>query len=401
MLDRIGLARDAVEEEMVTVDSLYSVILPQMRSRKLVLTTIAGRCLNVDCYRGFAQADVLSAISQPDVYFQYSNPEGTQRDLSINKARQTYEYMAIRRNKSQKDLRFFTEVVLNVRNLDIVDVRILKNGTARITIFLDRLSDNPEDPDISRVEGNHRLAYARGTKSLDALEVPISYCLLVGIPKLMEAKIFRDINSNQRPMNTSHLDNLELQLSGQGSEHAQTHTRIADMLAKDPKSPFLDLVYRGGRKQIGTHFAVSLRTLANLSRLFMIRSDNVSALSFEEQYGVIRSYWQCVSEVFPREWNDTRNRYLMMKSAGLSALTMLGARLFDDLSLLGKLEDVGDSLLSLQKRVNWKANGPLQGLNGLGGANIIYRKYLAPHLDTFSGVNNGALKGQIRRFIAR
>ena len=399
MLDRIGLARDAVEEEMVMVDSLQSIVMPQIKSRKLVLTTIFGRCLNVDCYRGFAQANLLSAISQPDVYFQYSNPEGTQRDLSVEKARRAYQYMAIRRNRSQQDLRFFTEIVLNVRNPDVIDVRHLKNGTTRLTIFLDRLSDNPEDPDISRVEGNHRLAYARGSKSLGAIDIPISFCLLLGIPKLMEAKIFRDINSNQKPMNTSHLDNIELQLHDNGSGEAQTHVRIADILATDPKSPFLDLVYRGGRRQIGTHFAVSLRTLANLSRLFALRSDNLAGLTFEEQYGVIRSYWQGVSDVFPREWNDTRNNYLMMKSAGLSALTMLGARLFDDLSLLGRLENFRDCLASLGKKVNWKVRGPLQGLNGLGGANIIYRKHLAPHLDAFAGKSNGALKTQIRQLI--
>jgi DGQHR domain-containing protein len=399
VLDRIGLASDTVEEDLASVDSLEAVVLPSIRDRRLVLHTIAGQCLNVKCYRGFAPADILSAISQPDVYFQYSNPEGTQRDLSADKARKAYEYMAIRRNRSKQDLRFFTEVVLNVRSADVISLRHLKNGIARITIYLDRLNDNPEDPDISRVEGNHRLAYARGTNMLSPLSIPISFCLTVGIPKLMEARLFRDINSNQRPMNTSHLDNIELQLHRGGSEHAKEHTRIADMLASDPKSPFLDLVYRGGRRLIGTRFVISLRTLGNLSRLFVLRSDKLGELSFEEQYAVIRSYWNSIAKVFPREWNDGSNGYLMMKSAGLSALTMLGARLFDDLSLLGRLDDLENSLTPLRRNVNWKIKGPLQGLNGLGGANIIYRKYLAPSVESLGGSTNGSLKRQIRKLM--
>ena len=399
MLDRIGLAGDVVEEEMASVDSLDAVVLPHLHSRKLVLQTIAGQCLNVECYRGFAPADVLSSISQPDVYFQYSNPEGTQRDLSIDKARKAYEYMAIRRNRSKQDLRFFTEVVLNVRNPDVISVRQLRDGIARVTIFLDRLSDSPEDPDISRVEGNHRLAYARGTSSLQPLSIPISFCLTVGIPKLMEARLFRDINSNQRPMNTSHLDNIELQLHRSGSEQAKEHTRIADMLANDPKSPFLDLVYRGGKRLVGTRFVISLRTLGNLSRLFVLRSDKLGELNFEEQYAVIRSYWDFVSKVFPKEWNDGTNAYLMMKSAGLSALTMLGARLFDDLTLLGKLDELENSLLPLRRTVNWKVKGPLQGLNGLGGANIIYRKHLLPCVEKMDASANGSLKRQIKKLM--
>jgi len=400
MLDRIGLAADTVEEEMASVDTLETVVLPQVHSRKLVLETIAGRCLNVECYRGFAPANILSAISQPDVYFQYSNPEGTQRDLSTDKARRAYEYMAIRRNRSQQDLRFFTEVVLNVRNPDVIDVRLQKNGLARITVFLERLSDSPEDPDISRLEGNHRLAYARGTKNLSPVAIPISFCLTVGITKLMEAKLFRDINSNQRPMNTSHLDNIELQLHRDGSEQAKEHTRLADMLANDPKSPFLDLVYRGGRRLIGTRFVISLRTLANLSRLFTLRSEKLGELSFEEQYAVIRSYWGLVSEVFPEEWNDNNNSYLMMKSAGLSALAMLGARLFDDLALLGRLDELKVTLQPLRRTVNWKVKGPLQGLNGLGGATIIYRKHLAPVTENIGGSGNGSLKKQISKLIS-
>ena len=90
MPDRRHLKRANGKAIVSPVDSLGSVVLPQIRERKIVLQTIAGRCLNVECFRGFARADFLSSISQPDVYFQYSNPEGTQRDLSVEKAHRAY-----------------------------------------------------------------------------------------------------------------------------------------------------------------------------------------------------------------------------------------------------------------------------------------------------------------------
>ncbi len=376
------------------MQTIASDLLPEIESRKLTFRTVAGKCLNIDCYRGYAPANQISSISQPDVYNQFSNPDGTQRELSIAKAKNAYAYMDTEGADVRTDQRFITEVVLNVRNEDVIEISDRGDGTADVTILLDRLTDSEEEPDIARVEGNHRLTYARGYKNLPALTVPISFCMMVGVNKLMEAKIFRDINSNQKPMQTSHLDNIDIRLDDMGGREAPEQTKIAFKLSKDLSSPFLDIVYKGGKKVSGTKLPITLRSLAGLVKIMQSKSDKLTERDFDEQYTLIRAYWKVIANIFKAEWEDKGQKYLMMRSAGTIALAMAGATTIDDLSVLQKLSQIPEYLEPLRGRVDWRKDGPCQGLNGVGGASIIFKKFLRPHLRV-QNVDDADLKSQI------
>ena len=317
---------ESSEEELEEVESLLPEILPEIASRRLELMTLKGKCLNVDCYRGYAPAFVLSAVSQPDVYDQASNKTGTQRDLSAAKAKDAHAYMNAGNADPSKDLRFLPEVILNVRNPDVIEIEDLGNNLSRIYADLEDLTDNLEDPDICRVEGNHRLAYAHGDgKRLHPITESISFCLTIGIPKLMEAKLFRDINDNQKKMNTSHLDNLDLRLEEGGGPAVEEFVRIADKLANDGASPFCNNIFYGGRKKRGAKFLFTLRALGSFVKLMLNQSKKLSSLDSEEQYIVIRAYWggKSLQNCFRRSGQTARTIYWPALACSLSQWPVL------------------------------------------------------------------------------
>jgi hypothetical protein len=122
-----------------------------------------GQNLNTVVYRGFAKAKDLAGISEPDIFDQVNNPQGTQRDLKDWHARQAHAYGSgkIRR---QTNHRIWPEVLLNVRDMEVIKVGDPNaNNLVEIEFFEDKIQKrNGVDPQISRVDGNHRLFYASG-----------------------------------------------------------------------------------------------------------------------------------------------------------------------------------------------------------------------------------------------
>ena len=118
--------------------------------------------LDQECYRGSAPMAHLALISQPDIFDQFNNPEGLQRDLSVSHANGAYDYAAGKSDPAWP--RAFPEVVLNVRNKRAVDIEPAQHGSDgnlyRMRFNAEKAK--PGDIVVSRVDGNHRLFYARG-----------------------------------------------------------------------------------------------------------------------------------------------------------------------------------------------------------------------------------------------
>src|SRR2546421_8513766 len=91
---------------------------------RISLTALKGRNLDTTCYRGYAPLAHLAVLSQADVFDQETNPDGLQRDLSPKHASDAYEYAA---RKPELDRpRAFPEVVINVRDKKVVELRDVK-----------------------------------------------------------------------------------------------------------------------------------------------------------------------------------------------------------------------------------------------------------------------------------
>src|ERR1700733_3605539 len=190
-----------------------------------------GRNLNLLALRGYAQLGALSIISAPDVYDQVDNPTGTQRELKEKHARECLAYaLDADALPAEEYPRFFPEILLNVRDTNIIELydtdnpsRLfdfdsfsdpgdLDSATVGVRIHLKDLKFPKPimSPQISRVDGNHRLHGVdemleleykarddeeEGDDEGDSDSLPtVPFSMLLNLNPNQEATLFRDIN---------------------------------------------------------------------------------------------------------------------------------------------------------------------------------------------------------------
>lgn len=352
------------------------------------VSIIALKSDNLDtvCFRGSAPMADLTRISQADVFDQETNHSGLQRDLSRRHALDAYEYVA--KPKEDGKPRAFPEVVLNVRNKNVItmDDVPMPAGTpahlVKVTFDLDAI-ERARNVAVSRMDGNHRLMYGNGDgKDRAALDSQVPFQLHVGLKREEEMSLFLDINAEQKGLNSSHLNYLRSTLTPDEVELKSHRERVfARMLADDAGSPWHGLVHLGGSKT-GTKAAgqtrpVNFVALQSATKRILRKSQNIGDLSGpEQQYQLIRSYWNAVAATWPEAWEDT-TQYLL-KNFGVNALAELGAYVIDRCMSAGDVEqhDMEAMLADIKDNVDWHQDvsprdGGLAGLSGNQGVKAI------------------------------
>lgn len=340
-------------------------------STTLSIPVIRSKMLGVNVYRGFADLSKLSELSKADIYDQEKNPKGTQRDLSIKHAKEAYTYI------KTNEFGFWPEVFLCARDKKILtyssisdkhpDLGILKIETSNI-IKSKKIS-------ISRVDGNHRLHYADGKeKGFSKVNKLVSFCLAFDLSSDEEIQLFKDINKNQKPMNTSHLDRIEVRLSAEDElKKLKPDLYIAQKLGDDSKSPFKGRIYQGGKKPAGVD--IPLRGLRTGIQYMFSRTSQLTRLpNVDAQYIVIRNYFNALKKWQPKAWASMKD-YIILRGAGLWSICFLGAQVIDRALLQDKYKV--DDLLKILKsgrEWDWSKNGNFKGLSGRGGALEISKK---------------------------
>ena len=358
--------------------------------KKLRIPVIVGRVLGVKVCRGYAKASDLARVSRGDVYDKKTNPTGTQRDLSPKHAKDAYEYI---RNR---DFGFWPEVFLSVRDEEAVRIVQSGNDRRRGNLVIDEnIVKNSKKICISRLDGNHRLQYADGKhQGYQKIDAEISFCMATDLTLEDEITLFRDINNNQRRMNTSHLDNIEVRLSEDDKlKRKNPELYIATKLANDETSPFFQMVYEGGKKTVGS--PIPLRTLKSGLTYMFSRQTKLTALDdVEAQYKVIANYFQALKKWEPDAWEDHKS-YLMLRGAGLWGVCFLGAEVIDRALANGRYS-VKEMLNVLEsgKDWDWSNEGDFKGLSGRGGAVKISDSIASEFVDK-SGVSIRSLARQI------
>lgn len=351
---------------------------------------IRARVLGVDVVRGYARLCDLARISYADVYDAKTNPTGTQRDLSPKHARDAYEYV------QREDVAFWPEIFLALRVRDNVSFSMSDSdsgyGTAKFNVKKLEASKYIE---ISRIDGNHRLHFADGrTEGYPPIKKIVSFCLAVGIDVDTEIKLFRDINNNQRRMNTSHLDNIKLRLDSEELiARRDPMLYIANRLKNDSTSPLFDLIYDGGRSDV-TKF-IPLRTLKTGLEYMFSRPTRLTALEdIKIQTLVVKNYFSALRKWQPDAWKRPKD-YLLLRGAGLWGACFLGAEVIDRALARGnyKIEDMVRVLKS-GPEWDWSKNGSFEGLSGRSGA-VKIRDKIAAELADESGVSLKAVMRQI------
>jgi DGQHR domain-containing protein len=336
------------------------------KSQKSVLnlSVIRGQVLGVTVLRGYARLSDLARISKPDIYDQKFNPTGTQRDLNPKHARNAYEYV------KKSELGFWPEVFLSVRFPEVIEFKESKydENIGDLLIDLKRLKDT-DGIAISRVDGNHRLHYADGKhKGYPPIDKSVSFCLAYDLSLEKEITLFRDINNNQRRMNTSHLDNIEARLTPEEQlKREDPSLWIARELGLDKESPLYGLIYEGGKKTVGQ--LIPLRTLKTGISYMLSRPTKLTDLGHTDaQYKLIRNYFHAVKLWQPQSW-ITPKKYLVLRGSGLWGICFIGADVIDQVLSQGKFEI--KNMLEVLKSGNewdWSNTGDFRGLAGRGGS---------------------------------
>jgi DGQHR domain-containing protein len=285
--------------------------------------------------------------------------------LSPAHARNAYEYV---KNTS---LGFWPEVFLCARKNDVVTFRPVSQEMPNLGILeIDVKATQKAQPiAISRVDGNHRLHYGDGAETgYSRVEKLVSFCLAYDLSREEEIQLFKDINKNQKPMNTSHLDGIEVRLTPEEELKRRTpELYIAQRLHRDPKSPLHGRVYAGGKKPVGVD--IPLRGLRTGIEYMLTRSTQLPRLAdAEAQYRVIRNYFDAVKQWQPRAWTSPKE-YILLRGSGLWAICFIGAQVVDRALLQDQFNTKHMlAILRSGKDWDWSRKGDFIGLGGRAGA---------------------------------
>lgn len=388
-----------------------------------------GGNLNLGVIRGFAPLDVLADISAADVYDQVLNPYGTQRDLQNSHAKEATVYALESVGlEPVSDPRAFPEIILNARDRNVLSL-INSEGDE---ISLDSIDGPPEtthllkvvinsrslewpkptsNPQISRLDGNHRLSQI---EELDHREPEtnfplVPFALFIGLTADQERALFRDINANQRKMETAHLSSIKVRLS---KDELLLDTKYRALWLANELSQagevFAGKVFAGGsktgiKKEQGYVPPLKISTLANAIHTTLKEASKLELLAFpselvdaarhstgqdsdayrqlEENANMVKillsNYWSAVRDTFPEAWQD-RNGYILLQAIGLSAFSQFGARVIED-QMEAKavaLSDFVTTLLPVSKSVSLEKS-QYEGYAGLSGAKVVFQRLLS------------------------
>ena len=395
--------------------------------REIVIKdVVVGKNLNVMVIRGFATLDQLAYISAPDVYNQLTNPLGTQRDPDQTHARQVLEY-AITSLGEEPDTspRAFPEIILNARDKSVVsltlghaenEIEFSSSNSDEGSSFIGNLTvhanlidaDRERDPQISRVDGNHRLLMVakRAEEDPDEVFPSVPFSLFVGLTADQERALFRDINGEQKSMDTAHLDTIKLRLQGP-AQLLQTESGQALWIAKELSSsgyPFDGLIFFGGDKKVFKQAGMSVppvkinalktaiqTTLKESKQMSSLLDSDADEVPTEEtlvknakaRLVLLDRYWSAVRANFPEAWQD-RTNFVLMQAIGLNAFSRLGGAVIDDLLEKQKFDkkDFDQVLKHIASKVDLQ-RGAWEGMAGLAGAKMVFKKLYEARTDGF------------------
>jgi DGQHR domain-containing protein len=315
---------------------------------------IVGKNLNQLTVRGFGDIATLAMVSGPDVYDKKLNPTGTQRELQKKHASEAYTYAVdSARVDAKEQPRSFPEVLFNVRDSAVVEFYDVENpakvipaaqleaqleGTTslvglRVLTSALEFPQRQFDPQISRVDGNHRLSSVPVEDMVDdhnkEVGVTIPFCIFVGMTREQEVMVFADINGNVRRMNIDHIQNIAIRVNEDDELKAKDPALwLANHLTQEGGA-FYDSVFFGGSKAgyklAGKMPQVNLNALKRMQQQMLSRTGALFQ-STDEAFEYFNNYWLAVRQTFPVEWNDKKG-YILLQAIGLMGFAGLGATL--------------------------------------------------------------------------
>jgi DGQHR domain-containing protein len=361
--------------------------------KNIKCAAVKGKVLGVKVFRGFLKLSEISSISKADIYDAIKNPQGTQRDLSPKHAKEAYEYV------KNSDFGFWPEVFLCARDNSVLNFKPLSEEYPEIGVLEIDVSKIYDTKKIllSRVDGNHRLHYGNSAeKGFLKIEKDVSFCIAFDLTREEEIKLFKDINKNQKPMNTSHLDGIDVRLSPEDElKRRQPELFIGKELNTDKTSPFYQRIYDGGKKPAGVD--IPIRAIKTGLQYMYSRSTQLHRLNdADAQYIVIKNYFNAIKKWIPDAWSEPKD-FIALRGVGLWALCYLGSQVIDRGLLNGKFdEETFLDILNSGKEWDWSNKGDFKGFSGAQGAQEISNK-IARHLKNTNQISTEELLREIKK----
>lgn len=370
-----------------------------------------GQNLNLVSARGFAKLDILAAVSGPDTFNQIQNREGTQRNLKSAHSQEAVRYaLGASKVDPAEDARAFPEIILNARNLNVIEFYDAESGAAvplsdvlnivtasgghvvGVRVLLDRLEYpiKPYEPEISRVDGNHRLSAANTlveSETEEELSFPyVPFALQLGLSKMQERKIFRDINGNHVGMEPAILVTFDLEIAGEDAKFdtAKRDAWVAYQLS-EPGRAFENMVSMGGstqeyRERFGANPPLKINTLKTAVKTTLSASPQLTTVLKDKPdtvLAIINNYWLAVREVLVPMWGDKKN-YILLETIGLMAFSKWAGSLIDYAIRDGNTASdyYKPFLLAVLDKVPLEKEAN-KGLAGAAGQSVVYDKLVS------------------------
>lgn len=347
---------------------------------KIKISVVKDVCLGYTVYRGSVKACDLDPATWIDFYDEDVNPRGYQRPFNEERSEDAAKY-------ADEPKAFWPESILAIRdNMEVEeeDDKITYNfapasaGSKFGELIVDYDDQRMETIEhhvfkwrraFSQVDCQHRLGKMCGSDKY------VTVCIIPEITRLEEAIIFKTINDTQKKISTSLVDAI-IQLSQNELEAPDVHWAFA--LSRDIGSCFYKKVNMEGKNIAGQVYLVTLRTLkTSISSLVggkrYININMGTMADYDQFYILIRSYWNEISKLWPKEFSDIRN-FKLMTVPGLKGLARYGRKIFKNAFELGnnntdltkRIKKVGASVM------DWTSRGVLKDATGNAGARAVY-----------------------------
>ncbi len=407
---------------------------------KIELKGTVSLTLNTYNIRGITKMFNLCVVTAADVNEEGEHDEGVQRPHKQKHSKEAIEYALGEASTLFEDSKklFWGDIILSNRESKAITFKIgsktyqelsqeelRKSLGKEVTIIIDfkklKMQSilKEKNPDINRVDGNHRLkgfqnkyelslqeiekakedddlqekikVYEGTLDKLDNLEIP--YTLISGITVHEEDYIFEMVNGEVENIDTSLVAQKRYKRLGPsllelGKEKIEDLCLfIAHELMKDGAA-LAGLVDQGGKKdaaqeKLGRAQPVRLNPLAGYIKKQLQNAPQFmdANLAPADVCKVVVAYWNEIRNVFPEMFEDvsgTKGVYILFQAIGWYGFGMLGGRFMDQAVMKdGTGFNFEKKLKILAKKIDMKRTNPeFANLSGFTGGKEVYNYFV-------------------------
>jgi DGQHR domain-containing protein len=271
----------------------------------------------IDMYLAALTVSDLSKIYDIDRFELNNNPEGYQRSLDEQRARQAKRYV-----QEERPGTLPTAIVLNCRQAEGLSFEAKDSGIGKLTIH----------NKLWLVDGQHRMAgleMAAATDSdFETYTVPV--VMISGQDRKSEMEHFYIINDRQKgvPVDLV-LRFLVARAEGAGllgHEDAVLAIKVTDLIAQDSNSCWFKRILLTNELKLRTHTITEksfYRSLLPAMRVPMIRRSDA-----KDAAKVLSNYWNAIRDLIPEAFASPY-KYLIQRTVGAYTMHLVFPYVFD------------------------------------------------------------------------